>query len=201
MCRLLKIWVSCFLSFFALIGSVNAIETTVSVRTLGVAKCQNVMSDINSASNKGDMSQLYVQWLSGYISAYNIQNNLFDAFPVRHPVTESFRFFLSLCAVNPNKSLVQVVNSGLEALKSLHIKKPSVEVEVDIQGKKYIFYKTYMESAQFILRNSGQRIIVDGLWGRATERGFRQYKLDKELPGPPVPDYTFLLHVLEKKSS
>jgi hypothetical protein len=199
MLRLLTIWVSCFLSFSALIGSVNAKDKTVSVRTLGVAKCQNVISDINSASNKGDMSQLYVQWLSGYISAYNVQNNVFDAFPVRHPVTESLQFFLSLCAVNPDKNFVQVVNSGLGALKSLHIKKPSDDVSVDIEGKQYIFYKSYMESAQFILRNSGQRIIVDGLWGGATERGFRQYKLDKKLPGPPVPDYTFLLHALEKK--
>jgi hypothetical protein len=199
MLRLLTIWVSCFLSFSALIGSVNAKNTTVSVRTLGVAKCQNVMADLNSESNKGDRGQLYVQWLSGYISAYNVQNNVFDAFPVRHPVTESLQFFLSLCAVNPDKNFVQVINSGLEALKSLHIKNPSDEVKIDIQGKQYIFYKSYMESAQFVLRNSGQRIIVDGLYGEATERGFRQYKLDKKLPGPPVPDYTFLLHVLEKK--
>lgn len=199
MLRLLKIWVSCFLSFSALIGSVNAKDTTVSVRTLGILKCQNVISDLNSASNKGDISQLYVQWLSGYITAYNVQNNLFDAFPVRHPVNESLRFFISLCAVNSDKNFLQVVNAGLEVLKSLHIKKPSENVTVDIEGKQYIFYKSYMESAQLILRNSGQRIIIDGLYGEATERSFRQYKLDNKLSGPPVPDFMFLLHVLEKK--
>lgn len=199
MLRLLKIWVSCFLSFSALIGSVNAKDTTVSVRTLGILKCQNVISDLNSASNKGDISQLYVQWLSGYITAYNVQNNLFDAFPVRHPVNESLRFFISLCAINSDKNFLQVVNSGLEVLKSLHIKKPSENVTVDIEGKQYIFYKSYMESAQLILRNSGQRIIIDGLYGEATERSFRQYKLDNKLSGPPVPDFMFLLHVLEKK--
>lgn len=199
MLRLLKIWVSCFLGFSALIGSVNAKDTTVSVRTLGILKCQDVISDLNSASNKGDISQLYVQWLSGYITAYNVQNNLFDAFPVRHPVNESLRFFVSLCAVNSDKSFLQVVNSGLEVLKSLHIKKPSENVTVDIEGKQYIFYKSYIESAQLILRNSGQRIIIDGLYGEATERSFRRYKLDNKLSGPPVPDFMFLLHVLEKK--
>jgi hypothetical protein len=199
MLRLLKIWVSCFLSFSALIGSVNAKDTTVSVRTLGISKCPNVISDLTSASNKGETSQLYVQWLSGYISAYNVQNNLYDAFPVRHPVDESLRFFLSLCTVNPDKNFIQIVNSGLEVLKSLHIKNPSDNVTVDIEGKQYIFYKSYMESAQLILRNSGQRIMIDGLYGQATERSFRQYKLDNKISGPPIPDFTFLLHVLEKK--
>jgi len=42
-------------------------------------------------------------------------------------------------------------------------------------------------------------VVADGLFGAVTEAAFRKYKNEYNLSGPPIPDYTFLLSMIENK--
>ena len=105
------------------------------------------------------VAALYVQWLSGFVSAYNIDNKIFDAFPIRAPGDELLRFFVALCAVNTDINFVNVVVAGLKAIEPFHAVRPDDLISVEAEGTKYEFYRQYIKASQLYLKGKGQRVV------------------------------------------
>ena len=183
-------------------GSTNlaiAEENSTAIRSVGAQSCKDVVTILTEKADDKIVAALYVQWLSGFLSAYNIHNKIFDAFPIRGPGDELLRFFVVLCAVNTDVNFVSVVAAGLNAIEPFHAVRPDGLISVEVEGTKYEFYKQYIKASQLYLKEKGQRVVADGSFGALTKAEIRKYKNKNNLPGPPVPDFTFLLSMIENK--
>ena len=190
--------------FFIILGlaSINPVVAEVSstaIRSVGAQTCGDVVKGLTEKTGNKVVAALYVQWLSGFVSAYNIDHKVFDAFPIRAPGNELLKFFVALCAVNTDVNCVSVVVAGMKAIEPFQIVKSNDLKSIEVGGTKYQFYKQYIKASQLYLRGKGQRVAADGLFGSATEAAFRKYKNENNLSGPPIPDYTFLLSMIENK--
>jgi len=173
-------------------------ETGVAVRTLGSQNCDSMINHLKDDKTKGE-AIFYIQWLAGYITAYNTQKKIVDGFPIRGPIEEFLRFVVHVCAANLDKKIFAVLKASLDASAPYHIKKSSEVKSISVDGKKYQFYKDYLKASQSFLKKKGYRVTVDGLYGSRTETAFRKYKTDNKLGGMPVPDYMFLLSMIENQ--
>jgi hypothetical protein len=183
-------------------GSTNlavAEENSTTIRSVGAQSCKDVVAILTEKVDDRVVAALYVQWLSGFVSAYNIDNKIFDAFPIRAPGDELLRFFVALCAVNTDINFVNVVVAGLKAIEPFHAVRPDDLISVEAEGTKYEFYRQYIKASQLYLKGKGQRVVADGSFGALTKAEIRKYKNKNNLPGPPVPDFTFLLSMIENK--
>jgi hypothetical protein len=188
--------VSLGLSF---INPVAATEGTVAIRSIGAQSCGDAVKVLTKKESNETVPIIYTQWLSGFVSAYNIDHKIFDAFPIRTPADELLKYVISLCLVNSKVNFVSVVVAGLKAAEPFQTTTLSDVTAIEVEGRKIEFYKEYIKLAQLHLRESGQGVIVDGLYGASSEAAFRKYKEDNNLSGPPVPDHVFLLSMIEKK--
>lgn len=188
--------VSLGLSF---INPVAATEGAVAIRSIGAQSCGDAVKILTKNEQQETALIIYTQWLNGFVSAYNVDHKIFDAFPIRAPADELLKYFISLCAVNLKANFVSVVVAGLKAAEQFQTTTLSDVTAIEVEGRKIEFYKEYIKLAQSHLRESGQGVIVDGLYGASTEAAFRKYKEDNNLSGPPVPDYVFLLSMIDKK--
>lgn len=174
-------------------------ESSIAIRSVGAQSCKNVVKILTEKADDKIVAALYVQWLSGFVSAYNIENKIFDAFPIRAPGDELLRFFVTLCAVNTELNFVNVVVAGLKAIEPFQVVRPNDLISVEAEGTKYEFYKQYIKASQLYLKRKGQRVVADGSFGALTKAGIRKYKKKNKLSGPPIPDFTFLLSMIENK--
>ena len=184
------------------LGSINPVaaeESSTAIRSVGAQKCGDVVKVLIENKDNEVVANLYTQWLSGFVSAYNIDHKVFDVFPIRAPGNQIPRFFVSLCSVNADINFVSIVVAGLKAVEPFQAVKPDDLRSIEVEGTKYQFYKQYIKASQLYLRGIGHRVVADGLFGAVTEAAFRKYKNEYNLSGPPIPDYTFLLSMIENK--
>lgn len=186
--------------FIGLNNPVHAQDFPTAVRSIGAQDCGNVIDILTKNKEKGVAAALYVQWLSGFVSSYNIDHKIIDVFPIRSPGDELLRFFAALCGVNMDVKFVNVVVGGLRALEPYKISKPDKLIAIEVDGNKYQFYQKYIKASQAFLRDAGQNVIPDGLFGPKSEAEFRKFKSENNLSGPPIPDFTFLLRMVEKST-
>jgi len=172
---------------------------STAIRSVGTQTCGNVVEVLTKKAGNEAVSALYLQWLYGFISAYNIDHKVFDAFPIRAPGNELIRFFVTLCAVNADVNFVSVVVAGIKAIEPFQAVKSDDLQSIEVEGTEYKFYKQYIKSSQLYLSTKGHLVVADGSFGAVTEAAFRKYKKENNLSGPPVPDYTFLLSMIQNK--
>lgn len=180
-------------SLLFVLSATQANAQTFAVRSLGMQKCENLIADLQSTDRRGS-ALLYSQWLAGYLTSKNSTLKVLDAFPIRDPLDEWVRFVALVCAGNADKRLVEVADASINILEKYRIYKDEETVTINRDdAAPLIVYRSFLREAQEILKSEGYRVAPDGIFGDMTERAFRQYKVDKNVPGPAMPDAFFLL--------